>query len=64
MFKWLLVFIVCSVVFSALRPWLSKLGVGNMPGDFRLRVRQTTVLIPLGSMLFYSLCFWGLGKLV
>ena len=64
MFKWLLVFIVCSFAFSALRPWLSKLGVGSMPGDFRLRIRQTEVLIPLGSTLFFSLCFWVVGKLI
>jgi len=64
MFKWLLVFIVCSVLFSALRPWLAKLGVGNMPGDFRFRVRQTEVLIPLGSTVFFTLCFWGIGKLI
>jgi hypothetical protein len=63
MFKWLLVFVLCSVVFSAVRPWLAKLGVGNMPGDFRFRVGEKTILIPLGSTLFFSLIFWGLGKL-
>ncbi len=64
MLKWLVVFIVCSVVFSAVRPWLARLGVGNMPGDFRFRLGKTRVLVPLGSTIFFSACFWLLGRFV
>ena len=64
MFKWLLVFVICCVLFSALRPWLARLGVGSMPGDFRFRLRKTEVLVPLGSTLLFSLCFWLLGRLI
>jgi hypothetical protein len=64
MIKWLLVFVLCSVLFSALRPWLGRLGVGSMPGDFRLRLGKTYVLLPLGSTLFFTLLFWGIGHLI
>jgi hypothetical protein len=64
MLKWLLVFVVCSVLFSALRPWLARLGVGSMPGDFRFRLGKTRVLVPLGSTLFFSLLFWIFGRLI
>lgn len=64
MLKWLLVFVVFSVLFSAVRPWLARLGVGSMPGDFRFRLRKREVLVPLGSTLFFTLCFWLAGRLI
>lgn len=64
MLKWLLVFVVCSVLFSALRPWLKRLGVGSMPGDLRFRLGKTDVLVPLGSTLFFTLLFWAIGRLL
>jgi hypothetical protein len=68
MFKWLLVFVVCSVLFSALisvlKPWLRRLGVGSMPGDFRFRLGKNEVLLPLGSTLFFTLLFWAIGRLI
>jgi hypothetical protein len=64
MLKWLLVFVICCGLFSAMRPWLARLGVGRMPGDFRFRLRKTEVLVPLGSTLFFSVCFWGLSHLI
>jgi hypothetical protein len=64
MLKWLLVFVLCSLVFSSLRPLLARLGLGRMPGDFRLRINGTPVLIPLGSTLCFSLAFWLLARLL
>jgi len=64
MLKWLVVFFLCSLVFSSLRPWLARVGLGRMPGDFRLRVGGREVLVPLGSSLCFSLLFWLLARLL
>ncbi|HEY4373907.1 MAG TPA: DUF2905 domain-containing protein [Burkholderiales bacterium] len=64
MLKWLLVFVICSVVFSSLRPLLARLGFGRMPGDFRFRIGETPILIPLGSCVCFSLVFWLVGRLI
>jgi len=64
MFKWLLVVVLCCVVFSALRPWLARFGLGRMPGDFRFRVRGTEIFLPLGSIVCFSLLFWLVGRLI
>lgn len=64
MLKWLVVFVLCSLVFSSLRPWLARFGLGRMPGDFRIRIGNTPVLVPLGSSLCFSLAFWLLARLL
>ena len=38
MFRWLLTIFLALVVFSAMLPWLEKLGVGRLPGDLRFRI--------------------------
>lgn len=64
MFKWLLTFALACVLFSAAVPLLKRLGVGRMPGDFRVRIRTTEVVLPLGSVLFFGFWFWLIGRLI
>ena len=49
MLKWLVVFALVCIVFSAVLPRLARSGIGRIPGDIRFRVRGTEVSIPLGS---------------
>ena len=64
MLKWLVVFVLACIVFSAVLPRLSRFGIGRMPGDMRFRVRGTEVSIPLGSTLIFALCFWLIGRFI
>jgi len=64
MLKWLVVFVLACVVFSAVLPRLARFGIGRLPGDFRFRVRNTEVAIPLGTMALFALCLWLVGKLI
>ena len=59
MLKWLVVFALVCVVFSAVLP-----GIGRMPGDFRFRVRDTEVSIPLGSTALFAACFWLIARVI
>jgi hypothetical protein len=58
--RWFLVILLALVLFSALRPWLEKLGLGRLPGDFRFRLAGREWFIPLASSLLLS----GLALLI
>ena len=64
MLKWLLTFVLACALFLAAIPLLKRLGIGSMPGDFRLRIRKAEVLVPIGSVLFFGFWFWLIGRLV
>ena len=54
MIRWLIVIFLALVIFSALRPWLEKLGLGKLPGDFRFRLGGREWFIPLTSSVLLS----------
>ena len=64
MLKWLIVFALVCVVFSAVLPRLARFGIGRMPGDFRFRVRDTEVSVPLGSTALFAACFWLIARII
>lgn len=53
--RWLIVFLLASLLFSGLRGWLQRIGLGRLPGDFSLRIRGREVYLPLASSLLLSL---------
>ena len=61
---WLLLFILASIVFSALLPYLERFGFGHLPLDLRFRVFGQEWLFPLGSTLLLSLIAWVLARLL
>lgn len=54
MIRWLLVVFLALVLFSGLRPWLEKLGLGRLPGDFRFRLFGREWFIPFASSVVLS----------
>ena len=52
------------VLFSGLRPWLEKLGLGKLPGDFRFRLFGREWFVPFASSVVLSLLAIGLMKLL
>lgn len=52
--RWLLVFLLASVLFSGLNTWLRKIGLGKLPGDLRFRWRGRDVYLPIASSLVLS----------
>ncbi len=63
MIRWLLVTFLALIVFSALRPWLERLGVGRLPGDFRFRLFGREFFIPLASCVLFSFLAMGVSQL-
>ncbi|GAB5098804.1 DUF2905 domain-containing protein [Caballeronia sp. LP006] len=55
MIRWLLTTFVALMVLSACWPWLRKLGVGRLPGDFTLRIFGREYSFPFMSTLLLSM---------
>jgi hypothetical protein len=53
--RWLIVVFLALLIFSGLRPWLEKIGLGKLPGDFRFRLFGREWFIPLTSSVALSL---------
>lgn len=63
MIRWLIVFLLASLVFSGLRSWLQKIGLGRLPGDFAVRIRGREVYLPIASSLVLSVLAMLIGAL-
>ena len=64
MIRWLIVVFIALLLFSGLKPWLDKLGLGKLPGDFRFRLGGREWFIPLGSSVMLSLLAMLISKLL
>lgn len=54
MLKWLLVLAVGVVVIALLTPWLSRYGLGRLPGDITVRWRGRLLYLPIATTLLLS----------
>lgn len=64
MLRWLIVFFLAMLIFQGLRPWLERIGLGRLPGDWRFRFRGREWYFPLGSSLVLSGIAAGIGLLI
>ena len=62
MIRWLVVVFLALVLFSGLRPWLEKLGLGKLPGDFRFRLFGREWFVPFASSILLSLLAMAIMK--
>ncbi|MBL8377831.1 MAG: DUF2905 domain-containing protein [Burkholderiales bacterium] len=63
MLKWLVVFVLACIVFSAILPRLARFGIGRLPGDVRFKVRGTEYIVPIASTALFAIVFWLVGAL-
>lgn len=52
------------IILSALQPWLSKLGIGRMPGDLRFRIGKREFLLPFTSTLVLTMLMFLIAKVI
>lgn len=64
MLRWLIVFFLAMLIFQGLRPWLERVGLGRLPGDWRFRLGGREWYFPLGSSLVLSAIAAGIGMLI
>lgn len=54
MLKWALVLVVGVIVIAIFTPWLSKRGLGRLPGDITVRWRGQRIYLPITTTLLIS----------
>ena len=62
--RWLLTLFIALLVLSALQPWLRKIGIGRLPGDFSFRFGGRDWYIPLASSVVLSVLMMLIGRLL
>ncbi|MCU6433952.1 DUF2905 domain-containing protein [Undibacterium sp. Jales W-56] len=55
MIRWVLTIFVALIVFTALLPWLEKIGIGRLPGDLRFKLFGRVFSLPFASTILLSL---------
>jgi len=54
MIRWLIVTLLALILISGLRPWLNKIGLGNLPGDFRFKIFGREFFLPVTTTVVIS----------
>ncbi|GJH30310.1 DUF2905 domain-containing protein [Caballeronia novacaledonica] len=54
MIRWLLTTFIALAILSGSLPWLKKIGIGRLPGDFTLRIFGREYSFPFMSTLVLS----------
>lgn len=62
--RFIVTLFVALIVLTALQPWLQKLGIGRLPGDFRFRLGRREYLLPFASTLLLTLLAFLIGRLI
>ena len=62
--KWLIATVVALFLFSGLMPWLRRLGIGLLPGEFHFRLFGRNWSIPLTSTILLSLAVGLIARLI
>ena len=55
MIRWVLTTFIALTILSASLPWMKKLGIGRLPGDFTLRMFGREYPFPFMSTILLSL---------
>ena len=64
MIRWTLTIFSALIVFTALLPWLEKLGVGRLPGDVRFTLFGKKFFLPFASTVLLSLIAFAVARLL
>jgi len=62
--RWLIVIFLALLIFSGLRTWLEKIGLGKLPGDFRFRLFGREFFLPVTSSVVLSFLAMLLARFV
>ena len=62
MLRWVILTFLALLLISWVRPWLEKMGLGKLPGDFHFRLFGREWFIPLTSTLLLSFIITLIAK--
>ncbi len=64
MIRWLLVIFMTLIVLASALPWLERLGIGRLPGDFRFSIFGKKIFLPFASTILISLMAFLVARFV
>ena len=64
MIRWVLTIFIALIVFSAVLPWLEKLGVGRLPGDVKFSLFGKVIFLPFASTILLSTVIFLVDRLL
>jgi hypothetical protein len=62
--KWFISIVIALILFSGAMPFLRRLGIGRLPGDFNFRLFGRDWSIPLTSTILLSLAAAAIARLL
>lgn len=62
--RWILTILISLMVLMTAVPWLSKFGLGRLPGDINFTVCGRRISIPLASTVLIVLGAYLIGRLL
>jgi len=64
MMKWLVTLVLALLILGLLTPWLSRRGLGRLPGDVRVKHKRGVFYFPFTSVILMSLALSLLAYLL
>ena len=64
MLRWLFVVFLVLVLINAFAPFLTRMGFGKLPGDFRFKLFGREWFLPLATTVLISFLASGIAKLI
>ncbi|MBO5658996.1 MAG: DUF2905 domain-containing protein [Duodenibacillus sp.] len=61
--RWILTILISLMVLMTCIPWLSRFGLGRLPGDINFRLGKRKISIPLASTVLIVLGAYLIGRL-
>ena len=61
--RWILTILISLMVLMTLVPWLSRFGLGRLPGDINFTVRGRRISIPIASTVLIVIGSYLIGRL-
>ena len=62
--RWILTILISLMVLMTCIPWLSRFGLGRLPGDINFRLGKRKISIPLASTVLIVFGAYLIGRLV
>lgn len=62
--RWILTILIALMVLMTMVPWLSRFGLGKLPGDINFRLGKRRISIPLASTILIVLGAYLVGRLL
>jgi hypothetical protein len=62
--RWLIIFLLAFLIFNGLQPWLRRIGLGRLPGDFRFILFGREWFLPIASSLVLSFIAMAVGYFI